>query len=180
VPLWAWIALGVGGAAVVTAVVVAITSAWNRKVRRHVVQLLGKREEARSVRRAFEDLVAGLRDGGDEIRARFADDLEAVERHSLVEIAERARLIAEETNTIPMPGRLVPAAEALADAADILAEEAERVGEGVLGDEALEALASIDLARVGAIFEHAYALIGSVWDAYHVNDTAVYGGGLYI
>jgi hypothetical protein len=180
VPVWVWVVLGVGAAAVVTAIAVVASSAWNRAVRRYVLRLLGKREQARAVRRAFEDLVKALREGGDQALGRFADDSEAVERHSLVELAERARVIAEETNTMPLPRRLVPAAEALADAADVLAEEVGRVGEGVVGDEALEALASVDLARIDAIFEHAYALIAHVRDAYHVDETTVYSGGLYI
>lgn len=179
-PAWVWIAIGVGGAAVVTAVVVVVSTAWNRAVRRYVLQLLGKREQARSVRRAFEDIVNGLREGGDRALGEFADDPHALERHSFAEIVERARLIGEEANTMPMPSRLVPAAEALADAADILAEEAGRVGEGLIGDEALEALASVDLARVEAIFEHAYSLIAVARDAYHVDETTVYSGGLYI
>lgn len=179
-PVLVWIAIGVGGAALVTVAVVLSVSAWNRFVRGYIVQLLGKREEARTVRRAFEDIVTLLREGSDSDRGEFADDPEAVERHSLVELALRARELAEETNTMPLPKRLIQAAEALADAADILAEEAGRVGEGALGDEALEALGTIDLSRIDRIYEHAFAQVDAVRDVYHVDETAVYGGGLYI
>jgi len=75
---------------------------------------------------------------------------------------------------------MVPAAEALADAADILAEESGRVGEGTVGLTVLDALDSIDLVRVDRIFEHAFELITAVREAYHVDDSTVFGGGLYI
>ena len=179
-PAWLWIVIGIGAAAVVTAVVVVALSVWNGIAKRHVVQLLGKREEARSVRRAVEEIVTSLRDGSEARRTEFAEDPDGIERHSLLELTQRARALAEEVNTMPMPARIVPAAEALADAADILAEESGKVGEGSVGPATLEALDSIDLDRVDRIFEHAFGLIAAVRDAYHVDDSTVFGGGLYI
>jgi hypothetical protein len=180
VPAWLWIVIAIGSAAVVTAIVVVAMMVWNGIAKRYVVQLLGKREEARSVRRALEDIVNHLREGSDAKRAEFADDPEALDRHSLAELSDRARVLAEEVNTMPVPAKMVAAAEALADAADILSEESGRVGEGTIGDEVLEAFAAIDLGRVDRIFEHAYALIAAVLDAYHVDDSTAFGGGLYI
>jgi hypothetical protein len=180
VPAWLWIVIAIASAAAVTAIVVAATMVWNSIAKRYAVQLLGKREEARSARRAVEDIVGHLREGSDVKRGEFADDPEALDRHSLAELADRSRVLAEEVNTMPLPARMVAAAEALADAADILAEESGRVGEGTIGDEALDALAAIDLDRVDGAFEHAYALIAGVLDVYHVDDSTAFGGGLYI
>lgn len=179
-PVWLWILIGIGAAAVVTAAVVVALSVWNRIARRHVVQLLGKREEARSLRKSVEEIVTNVREGAEAKRAEFAENPEGIERHSLLELTHRARVFAEEVNTMPMPARMVPAAEALADAADILAEESGRVGEGTVGLTVLDALDSIDLVRVDRIFEHAFELITAVREAYHVDDSTVFGGGLYI
>ena len=179
-PVWAWILIAVAAAAIIATVVVVLTSAWNRAVRRYAHHLVGKREEARSIKRALEELLGQLRTGPDEERARFADDPEAIERHSLSDLAARARVLAEELNTMPLPRRLVPSGEALADAVDVLAEEAERAGEGSNGDERLEALTMADLERVGRAFAFADARLGPLCQEYGVDDESMYGRGLYI
>ncbi len=178
--VWQWILIGVAAAGAVAAIVAVLSAVWNRVVVRYLRQLLAKREEARAVRRAFDELVVGLQQGTDEERARFADDPEAVERHSLADLGEHARGLAEDLNTMPMPRRLIGVAEVLADASDILAEEAERVGEGSIGDESLEALASADLDRVRRAFAHADERVGSASAEYGIDEQEAYGRGLYI
>jgi hypothetical protein len=179
-PTWAWIVLGVAAAAVVTALMGTAFTIWNRAVRRYVRTLVGKLQEARAVRKALEGLVGTLRDAPYEERTAFADDPEAVERHSLSDLSGRAHELAEELNTMPLPSRLVPAAEALADAADVLGEEADRAGEGSIGDDSLEALASADLDRVGRAFAFAEARLAPLALEYGVDEKDVYGRGLYI
>lgn len=179
-PVWAWIVVGVVAAAVIAAIVVVAFTAWNRAVRRYITVLVAKREEARSVRRAFEEIVRGLRLGSHQRQAAFAGDPNAVERHSLADMASRARVLAEELNTMALPARLVPAAEALADAADILAEEVSRAGEGSIGDESLEAILSTDLDRVVRAFAHADSMLAPLAEEYGANEQDVYGRGLYI
>ena len=179
-PVWGWILIGIVAAGVIAAIAAAAAAVWKRAVARYLRQLIGKREEARSVRRAFDDLVTGLQQGSDEQRARFADDADAVERHSLADLGERARGIAEELNTVPVPRRLIPAAEALADASDILAEEADRAGEGSNGEESLEALASTDLDRVSGAFAYADDKIAALAAEFGINEQDLYVRGLYI
>jgi len=179
-PVWAWIVIGVVAAAAIAAIVGAAFALWNRAVRRYVRGLVVKREEARSVRRAFEEIVGALQLGSHEQRAAFADDADAVERHSLADLGARARVLAEELNTMALPERLVPVAEALADAADILAEEASRAGEGSIGDESLEAISSTDLDRVSRAFAHADAMLAPLAEEYGADEHDVYGRGLYI
>lgn len=179
-PVWGWILIGVAVAVVIALVAMAASMVWNRAVRRYLLQLIGKREEAGVVRRAFDDMVTELREGSDEVRAAFTDDPDAVERDSLSDLAERARRLAEELNTMPLPRRLVVGAEALADASDILAEEAERAGGGSIGDESLEALASVNLERLASAFSFADAQIAALAVEYGVDEQNLYVKGLYI
>lgn len=177
-PSWLWIVIGVACAGAVATAVVAAITAWNNAVRKYLERLLGRREEARAVRRAFDELIAQVR-SSDAEKAAFADDPEALERHSVDELRDRARQLAEELNTIALPKKLVTAAETLADACDILAEEAGRVGDELIADEALEALEAIDLTRVDAAYAHADAEFATVCASCGVEDSASYAGGLY-
>ncbi len=179
-PVWAWIVLSVVAAAAIAAIVGVAFAAWNRAMRRYMMALVAKREEARSIRRAFEEIVRGLRLGSDKRQAAFADDPNAVERHSLADLASRARVLAEELNTMALPARLIPAAEALADAADILAEEVGGAGEGSIGDVSLEAIESADLDRVGRAFAHADSILVPLAEECGADEQDVYGRGLYI
>lgn len=179
-PVWAWIVAGVVAGAAIAAIVGVAFATWNRAMRRYIMVLVAKREEARSIRRAFEEIVRGLRLGSHQRQAAFADDPNAVERHSLADLASRARVLAEELNTMALPARLIPAAEALADAADILAEEVSRAGGGSIGDESLEAISSPDLDRVGRAFAYADSMLAPLAEKYGANEQDVYGRGLYI
>jgi hypothetical protein len=179
-PTWTWIVIGVAAAAAVAALMGIAFTVWNRAVRRYVRLLVAKLQEGRGVRRALEELVGALRDASAEERAAFADDPQAVERHSLADLSSRAHELAEELNTMPLPQRLVESAEALADAADVLGEEADRAGEGSIGDESLMALASADLERVSRAFAYAEAKLAPLVSEFGVDEQDVYGGGLYI
>ena len=177
-PSWLWIVIGVVAAAIVTAAVVVGITAWTNAVRKYFMRLMSRREEARNVRRAFEGLVGQVRASESE-KTAFADDRDALERRSMVELSDRARLLAEELNTVALPKRLWPSAEALADACDILAEEAGRVGDEARGDSALEALDAIDLQRVELAFANADRRFATMSEALHVEDSGSYAGGLY-
>jgi hypothetical protein len=110
----------------------------------------------------------------------FASDPEAVDRKALVEEYQRCVLLEDELRTIPMPKKLIPAADALADVAESLAKEAGRIADGHSEDEVLEALSQLDLDAVGTRADEADVLMKDALEYYDVEDTAVYGGGLYI
>lgn len=177
-PSWLWIVIGVAAAAVVAGLVVAGITAWNNAVRGYFLRLMSRREEARTVRRAFEGLVTQVR-SSDAERTAFADDRDTVERRSLAEVRDRARMLGEELNTVALPKKLWPSAEALADACDVLAEEAGRVGDDVVGDAALEQLDAADVARVTAAFAHADGQFTRMSAALGVEDSGTFAGGLY-
>ncbi len=179
-PVWAWILIAVLTTVAIAAVAVAVFAVLRRAQARYLRRLAGSREEAKALKRAFDELVGGLQQGTHERRAMFADDPEAIERHSLADLSGRARALAEELNTAPMPQRFVGAAEALADASDILAEEAERAGEGSIGDESLEALVSADLNRVDRAFSYADEHVGPLIAEYDIDEQDVDVKGLYV
>ncbi len=179
-PVWAWIVIAIAVVAAIAIAAVVGSLIWRRISTRYLRDLIGTSEEANAVRRAFDDLVGGLQRGSEEQRAKFADDPEAVERQSLADLHERARRIAEELNTMPLPTKFIPVAEAFADASDILAEEAERAGEGTIGDESLESLRMTDLNRVSQAFAYADAKVKALAEQYGIADEDVYGKGLYI
>lgn len=174
--MWVGIALAVVG--VVAAAVVLVLAVWKGVVRGHLRKLMGKREEGRILRRAFDELVGGLQEGPIEELERVVGDIEAVERHSLSDLHENARILAEEVNVMALPARLIPVSEALADAVDVLAEEADKAGEGSIGDDNLEALRSIDRARVDRAFAYVDARVSALAEEYGVNEQEVRGRGL--
>lgn len=180
-PIWAWAAiaalgvlvLGIGGYFLWKWV-------WFRLSRRHLVGLIGRRENITASRRSLENVVMHLADLSDEELVGFAEDPESVDRKALMEVNARMRILADELWTIPLPKRLWPAGEALGDAAATIADEAGRITDLMEADEVLAGLAAVDLAAVGRDYERADALVNEACSSYHVEDAAVYGGGLYI
>jgi hypothetical protein len=79
-----------------------------------------------------------------------------------------------------LPGSLITAADALADAAHLIAIEAGKVRDDSAGEQALEQLGSIDLDAVETYYRAAIAAVQQVCEACGIDDSAVYGGGLYL
>lgn len=153
---------------------------WFRASRRYLVGLVGRRENIMASRRSLENVVQHLVELSDEELLAFAEDPESVDRKALAEVTARMRILADELWTIPLPKRLWPVGEALGDIAATIADEAGRITDLMDADEVLAGLAAIDLAAVGTEFERAEALVDEACSHYHVEDAAVYGGGLYI
>lgn len=152
---------------------------WRRMVKRHLVQLIGKREGVRAGLASIERVVAGLAQSSDGELVAIALDPDAEERRALAEIASRMRIAAEDLATMALPKQLIDAANDMSDAAELLWEQSEAVvaadGVGVL-----DALAAIDLAPVRRFLSDADAGIAALQAEFHVDEQVVYGGGLYI
>jgi hypothetical protein len=180
VPLWAWIAIGAGIVAVAAGGVVAGILSYRAAEQNYVMRLVRWREGVDFVRQALGDSLGRLAEGSDaELRA-FADDSDSVERRALHEVASRARLLADELDSTPLPGRAVPAAEALADAAYLIAQEAARVRDEVVGEQALEDLGCVDLDAVETYYAAAAAAVRQVCETCGVDESEVHAGGLYL
>jgi len=180
VPVWVWILLGTLLAVGVAGLVFWFAYGRQALARRYLVGLIGRRESVCASRRTLEAIMRHLADESDEALAAFADDPTSEDRRSLAEVRAQMAVLADELDTRPMPSRIVRVAEELADAAFVIAEEAGRVRDEMDAAEVLAALAQVDLSRVAQQADEADHYIDEASGEYGVEDTAVYGGGLYI
>jgi len=179
--VWGWIALGAGGVLLLAAAAIGAVLGWQLLEKRYVLRLVRRREEVDAVRQALEDAVTRLAQGSDEVLNHFADDPDAIERRTLHEVASRARILADELDSMPLPKKLVPAADALGDVAYAIEQEAGKVHDEQIGDAAFEALGSIDLTAIAGKYAAATLEVQNACMACGLEeDAAVYGGGLYL
>ena len=180
-PTWAWVTIAiVAGLAVIGASAYLAWGAWLRYKQRSALRLVSRREALRSGRQSFAEVLAFLAAADDEMMQRFATDHDELHRRVLGDVAVRAGLIRDELDTMPMPADLQPAAESLADAAWFLASEAGRVGAAPTEDAIFEVLSAIDLGPLNQAFADADADLDVACKACAVEDTMIYGGGLYV
>ncbi len=163
----------------VAGLVVAGVFLWRRTVRRYIVTLIGKREGVQAAFKTVENLVDTLSKATDGELVAFALDPSAEERKTLEEVAEQMSILSDELATMPLPKHLIDAANELADAAKELLRQTGGLT-GKEGIDALDALGEVDLGRVRTHVEEGIRLLGESAERYDVDDTAVYGGGLYI
>jgi len=181
VALWGWIAVGVGSVLVLAALGVGAFYAWRAIERRYLLRLISRREAVDAVRQALEDALRRLAEGSDDQLHHFAVDPDALERRTMQEVWVRARILSDELDSMPLPRRLIPAASRLADAAYEVSVEAGKVHDEDIGELALEALSSIDISAIAAVFDAARVEISNVCELCSVEeDASVYGGGLYL
>lgn len=179
-PLWAWLAI-VGGALLVVGAAVALVIVGRRAyTRRAMLRLLVSAEAIEAAETALVDTFERLAGGSDADLEVFADEPQSAERSALGEVVSRARMLADELDRIALPRTLIPVAEALADAAHVVGEQAGLVTGEMVGPEALEALGRIDLAHVRAYTRKARSLTLGACEVCGLDETAVYGGGLYL
>lgn len=179
-PVWAWVAI-VAGALLLTAASVAVgVFAWRAYERRVLLRLVVRTEAAEAAAAALLEAVSRLAASSDEDLETFAEDPDSIERRALADVRSRGSLIASELDHMPLPRRLIPVAESIADAAVVVAEEAGRVTDDARSTAALEQVSSIDLARVRGYSKRARAVLAGACEACGLDETAVYGGGLYL
>lgn len=179
-PNWATIALIAGAVLIVGAGVGVGVFAWRSYRRRTLLRLVGRLEGVEAAGQGLIDVVSHLSEADDAVLEAFAEDPDSVDRHALEDVRLRAALITEELDHMPLPASLVAVAEALADAAFVTAREAGRVGAQVRGVTALDRLGDIDLATSRAYIGQARTRVLYACQACGLEDTAIYGGGLYL
>lgn len=179
-PDWGVIALVAGLVLLIAAIAAASWFAWRAFERRQLLRLIGRLEAVEAAAQALVDAIHRLAASPDDELDAFIADTEAPERRVLAEVHSRAQLLNDELDHMPLPARLVPIAEAIADAAFVVAREAACVGEQDVGDKALDGLAGIDLDAVGGYTAQARTRLRAMCAVCGLEDTAVYGGGLYL
>jgi hypothetical protein len=173
-----YIVIGAVAAALITITVLLARAVWRRQVRHYIVTLTGHREAVASALKTTEAVLSALLDDERDALAAFVSR-GSDEREALAAIAERMQLEHAELKDIALPKRLWPLADTLCGTAGMLAEETARVGDAE-GEDALDALAGLDIARVRSALEDASAEIARLAERYNVTDPSIYGGGLYI
>lgn len=176
---WVWVAI-VGTVFATAGAGVFGYFGWKRAVRRFALTLIGRREAVFAVQKALEDVATHLAQATDDQILAFVEDPDSLDRRALQEVAMRARIAVDELDTVPLPRSLIHAAESLADAAFVVAEEAAGAGECALGADAFDALACLNLERVRAAYDRAQAAVVAACAPLGIDETAVYGGGMYI
>lgn len=179
-PVWAWIAIVGGTLLVAAALVAASVLAWRSYERRVLLRLLVAMQGVEAAGDGLRDVVEHLALAADEQLETFADEPDSVERRALAELTMRAGILTEELDAMPLPARFQPVAEALADAAFLIGEQAGTVTDEQRGTQALESLGRVDLALVRGYTEKARTLLTGACEVCGLEDTAVYGGGLYL
>lgn len=179
-PPWAIIAIVVGGILLLASSVFGGVLAWRAYVRRVLLRLLAKMEGVEAAAQGLIDTMARLAEADDEELAHFSTDPESTERHALHEVEGKARMLAEEVDTMPLPRSLVSIAEWVGDAAWLTAGEAGKVAGEHVGTEALDDLTTIDLESVRAYTSQARIKLITACEEHGLSETAVYGGGLYL
>lgn len=179
-PVWAVIVLVVGAVVFLAAAAAAAWFGWKAYERRVLLRLVVRTEAVEAMAQALEDTLLRLSELPDEDLEAFAHEPDYSERRVLHEVVSRARMLTDELDAEALPPRLIPVAENLADAAYVIAREAGRVGEGHTGHDALDALAAVDMDAVRGYTAQARRNVNQACFAYGLEDTAVYGGGLYL
>lgn len=179
-PVWGWITLAVALVFVAAAAGVGGFFAWRAYVRRTLMRLVVKRAAVEAVGQALEEVTARLAEAPDEELELFARDIESSERRALHEVVSRAAILRDELDHVPLPKDLVPLATKLADAAHVITVQAGGVTDEMVGDDALVGLSAIDLQAMRAYMEQARNAVTLACASYGLEDTNVYGGGLYL
>ncbi len=179
-PVWAVISLVAGVVLLMAALGAGGVFAYRAYRRRVLLRLVVQAEAIEAAAQALMDTITRLADASDEDYETFATEPDSSERRALHEITVRAGIIADELDRMPLLASLQPPAAALADAAFLIASEAGRVEDSHTGPEAIEHLAAVDLKVIGGYTSKARAILSTTCDVCGLEETAVYGGGLYL
>lgn len=174
------IALAIGSALLVVAVIASGYFGWRTFVRRRIVMLVAKSEALAGVRDALLGVMTRLSSTTDEQFGEFANDADHPERGVFSEVADRASILRTELDTISLPHALIPIAERLADSAHLLAEGARRVIEADGEQQMIAATTAIEPDMAVRYQREGILSLRTVVELNGIDDPSVYGGGLYL
>jgi hypothetical protein len=178
-----WVLYGIGaavGVLLIAGAVVGGIALWKRQVRRSLVGLVGRREAIRAAYRALESVFASLAEESTEELIAFAERPDNVRRKALEELRERMALEAEELEDVALPKTAWHDADLLMAAAVLIRDQISTITGAPDPDAVLGAVANIDVAAMRAALAEAGIELDRLLRESDVEDSAVYGGGLYI
>lgn len=179
-PVWVVIVIVLGTLLLVAAVAAVIWFSWRTFDRRVLLRLLVRTEAVEAASQALVEVITRLSDATDEELGSFADDPESAERRALYEVALKAEMLTDELDRMRLPRSRMAVAEAIADAAYLVSVQARLVGEEDTGTLALEHMSAIDLDKVKAYTSQARRRVHEACVECGLEETNVYGGGLYL
>lgn len=176
---WMWLLALLGVIAVGVAAVFLGRWLYRQQARASLVKVLSRREAIAAAGRALYGVLQRLTTE-DEVLERFASDPTSEDRKALEDIASRMRLTADELRTLALPKILWPVAEEMERVARLVAEQSGGVGRTLSFDDALDALGAIRIQAIRDEMSLVNQRLEPLLEEFHVDDPAVYGGGLYI
>ncbi|PKQ17295.1 MAG: hypothetical protein CVT67_00335 [Actinobacteria bacterium HGW-Actinobacteria-7] len=179
-PIWAVIVTIIGTIALMAALAAAAWYGWRTFERRSLLRIVVRTEAVEAAGQALFDVFSRLAEAGDEELTAFADEPESSERRALYEVALKADMISDELDRMRLPRSLIAVAGSVADAAFLVSKEARAVDESDTGDVALEHMSAVDLATVRAYTDQARRRVHESCVECGLEETNVYGGGLYL
>ncbi len=150
-----------------------------RRVKRAIVWLIGRKEALAAGAESLTRLAVRLSQESDAELARFAVEPDCEDRHAFGDVALRMRIVGEELDHAEIPGELFKVAvdmEVSSKTIQAAAEAAEARG----GTDALAGVASLDLRGITELVSATSAELHELAVRHRVDDHSVYGGGLYI
>ena len=165
--------------AIVFGVVLLIRSLKASGTRRTVVTFIGRKEAILASYKALWNVVQRLAQASDEELSRFNEDPADEERRTFEEVASRMRIVEDELKSTEVPPGLETAAMTMEDAARLIFEAAGSV-DGAGESDALTAAGEIDFQVIADAVARMETELHDTAARYHVDESSLYGGGLYI
>lgn len=178
-----WVLYGIVaavGVLLIAGIVVGSIFLWRREVRRSFLGLVGRREAIRAAYRGLEAVFAALADETPEAVAQFATDPASVQRKALEELHVRMTVQVDELQAIALPKEFWRAADLLQAAASRLRDEVCRINQAPTPEAVLDGVAALDVAGIRSAIAAAGEELDRKSGDVGVQDSVVYGGGLYI
>lgn len=178
-----WVLYGViaaVGVLVIAGAVVGGMWLWRRQVRKSLIGLVGRREAIRAAYRALEAVFGSLAEEPPEELMAFAEDPNNVRRKALEELRARMSLEVEELENVALPKSAWHSADLLMAAAERMRDQVATISGASSPDAVLDAVGGIDVAGIRSSIAEAGTELDRLLHASHIEDPAVYGGGLYI
>jgi len=166
-------------AALVFGSVMLFRSLRGAGTRRTIESLIGRKEAIVVSYRALWGVVERLSAASDEELDRFSSDPDDEERRIFQEIASQMRIMEDELKNTDVPRSLERVIITMEDTSRLIFEAAGSV-DGAGETDALTAAGEIDFGAMAQAVERMESAVHETAQRHHVDESSVYGGGLYI
>jgi hypothetical protein len=178
-----WVIYGIitaVGVLLIAGIVIGSIVLWRRQLSRSLIGLVGRRESVRAAYRALESVFSALAEESADGITAFAVDPSSEHRKALEELQSRMAILVEELQAIALPKAFWHSADLLMAAAAKLRDEVGKINTAPTPDAVLAGVRVIDVAGIRSGIAAAGEELDRLLRENHIEDPAVYGGGLYI